>query len=288
MNRLTDNDRQFGPITYGPWRNTFRITWGSGGGEEQDPRNRLLVAGFGWCARIYIPKILKPWMEVRKSYCNPQETISIPWEREYGVSLSNMGNGYDFLQVSLGAKTHDSSTSQDWCCHLPWKQWSCVRHSMYEPDGTHFFTEETGKHPDAWFRFHKKREECPVVHFLFEDYDGEKIIATCRIEEREWHKGSGWFKWLKWFSKPRLSRSLDLDFNHEVGPEKGSWKGGAIGHGVEMLPGEYPINAFKRYCEMEKERKGRKYHLKYIGPCGPPEPKEKPYKETTEQTGTIQ
>lgn len=116
---------------------------------------------------------------------------------------------------------------------------------------------------------------CPAVHFGFEDFDGDMRIATCRIEEREWHKGTGWFKWLKWFSRAKIRRDLDLRFDYEIGPEKGSWKGGTTGHGIDMLPGDFPINAFKRYCGMtHNARHGRTYELRFIGPSKPPEPEE--------------
>ncbi len=97
------------------------------------------------------------------------------------------------------------------------------------------------------------------------------IVATCVIEEREWHRGAGWFKWLKWFYPRKIRRSLDLKFSAEVGPEKGSWKGGTIDHGIEMQKGETPRQAFERYCSKEHDaRHGRKYRIRFIGPCAPP------------------
>lgn len=45
---------------------------------------------------------------------------------------------------------------------------------------------------------------------------------------------------------------------------------GTTGHGIDMLPGETPEQAFRRYCDMGHERKGRKFKLRFIGPCGPP------------------
>ncbi len=274
MNRLTDNDKNFGPFTFAKWNNTFQLMYRSGGGEEQERKNSILIAGFGYALRIMLPFILKPWKEHHiSSLPNPDGgkpyEYDIFWEREYGVALSNMGNGYDFLQVHFGAQTHDSRTTEDWCCHLPWKQSTMVRHSLYDPEGNHIFSGL--KFDDYW----KALQECPKCHFGFEDYDGEMIIASCHIEEREWHKGTGWFKWLKYFSKPHIRRSLDIEFDHEVGPEKGSWKGGTTGHGIDMQPGETPEHAFRRYCQKEHNaRHGRTYRLRFIGKSKPPEPRE--------------
>ena len=47
----------------------------------------------------------------------------------------------------------------------------------------------------------------------------------------------------------KIRRSLDLEFSGETGPEKGSWKGGTVGTGIEMLPGELHEAAFRRYCQ---------------------------------------
>ena len=104
-----------------------------------------------------------------------------------------------------------------------------------------------------------------TVSFQFEDYDGEIITATSLIEERQWEFGEGYFKWLSWFRKPKIIRSLDLQFSEEVGPEKGSWKGGTVGHGIDMLPGEMHEQAFRRYCDKEHSSKSGKFKLKYIG-----------------------
>lgn len=88
----------------------------------------------------------------------------------------------------------------------------------------------------------------PTVRFDFTDFDGEAIVATTRIEERQWKFGTKWCKWLSLFRHDKVSRSLDLDFSKEVGERKGSWKGGTLGHAINMLPGELHEAAFRRYC----------------------------------------
>jgi len=104
----------------------------------------------------------------------------------------------------------------------------------------------------------------PKACFEFEDYDGKKIVAATHIEEREWKRGTGWFKWLSLIWSNKVSRSLDIRFSEEVGPEKGSWKGGTLGHGIEMLPGELHEAAFRRYCEQEHRAKSRKFRIKFL------------------------
>lgn len=283
MSRMTDNDRTWGPFTWGPWHKCLSVEWSSGGGEDQDSRNYILFAAFGRALRIWLPRILRPWVNVRPSCIDPKRMFTDVWPREYGFTLTSSGgvgeSCYDFLIVSLGAQTHDSTTTKKWSKFLPWKQWEHVRHSLYAPDGSHLYTEprfKRGHRPQGFDHcIWHKRETAPASYFEFEDYDGKRIIATCHIEEREWHKGTGWFRWLKWFSKPKIHRSLNLEFDHEVGPEKGSWKGGTVGTSAEMRKEDHPINAFRRWCDKEHRARGsRHYKLTFIGPCGPPEPRE--------------
>lgn len=284
MSRLTDNDKNWGPFTLARWKQCFAVEFSTGDEEDGPFRNQLLFVAFGWALRIVLPNIVPPARVKHMAESWDEATVKRlgrnwyyqTWDRRFGVSLSEMGNGYDFLQIKYGRETHDSRTTKGWCKHLPWMQWDHVRQSLYAPDGTHFYTEPKRSPGIDGFRdVMKKEEDCPVSHFGFEDYDGEMIVATCRIEEREWHKGSGWFKWLKYFYRPKIRRSLDLRFSVEVGPEKGSWKGGTIGTGCEMIPSDTPASAFRRYCEKDHERKGRKYHIRFIGPCDAPPPKPK-------------
>lgn len=276
MKRLSNNDKSLGPVTIGAWNKTISVYLS--GGDDEDPESYMLVGGFGRAVRLRIWNWLcPPWRE-KWVECNwDAETVNrlgrsgywVIHPKQFGFSLSDMGNGYDFLQVFFGPQTHDSSTHKIWSKHLPWKQWDHARSSIYTPTGDHFYTEPRGAGFGEYFG---KMEECPKAHFAFDDYDGARIVATCCMEEREWRKGSGWFRWLRWFSAPKIVRSLGFTFSAEVGPEKGSWKGGTIGHGIDMLPGESPKESFQRYCAKTHERKGRKYSLRFIGPCAPPAP----------------
>ena len=247
MNRLSDHDKNWGPFTLATWHKNFSAFLCSG--DDEDPESYFLFTGFGRALRLQIPLTLKPSGKYGE------------YSRRYGFSLSDMGNGYDFVQVKFGAETFDSSTSRGWCKHLPWKQWDCVRNSIYTPDGYHFATEEKGK----WKEFSEAKDNCPTSKFEFEDYDGERIVATCIMDEREWHRGWGWFKWLKYFYPAKIRRSLDIQFSAEVGPEKGSWKGGTLGHGIDMEAGETVEQAFRRYCDLGQSRKGKNFKLKFIG-----------------------
>jgi hypothetical protein len=56
---------------------------------------------------------------------------------------------------------------------------------------------------------------------------------------------------LLYIGRNTVRRSLDLQFSAEVGKRKGSWKGGTIGHSIDMMPGELHEAAFRRYCAQQ-------------------------------------
>ncbi len=252
MNRLTDNDKNWGPFTLARWNNSICAKISSG--DDEDPECELLFVALGWALRTHIPTILKPWGKYSEH------------RREYGFRLGRDGKWYDFLTLYYGPQTHDSSTTRSWSYFLPWTQKRMVRHSWYRPDGS-LFCELRGR---GFRDFYDQKEKCPKAEFQFSDYDGEVITATCVIEEREWLHGAGWCKWLGWFVAPYVRRSLDLRFSAEVGPEKGSWKGGTLGHGIDMVPNETPQSAFERYCAKKHCQKGQDFSLTFIGPVESP------------------
>lgn len=272
MGRLTDNDRRIGPITYGRARwNALRLVLSSGGGNDDEPRNTLTAYALGWVARVSLPNLLAPYRVKHLATSWDAATVERmgrnwyfeTFPREYGFSLHE-----GFLQVFLGAQTHDSTTTQSWAKHLPWTQWRFVQKSLYDLEGRHFWTEPTGRQVpfgSAWEEQERMRQAVPKAVFEFDDYDGKRIKATTHIEEWEWRFGEGWFKWLSLFRRPKVRRSLEIRFSEEVGPEKGSWKGGTLGHGIEMLPEELHESAFRRYCEQEHRSKYRSFRLKFVG-----------------------
>lgn len=253
--RWGDNDRRLGPFIYARdtgWRPLAFVLTSGDEEEEHHVGCKLRMSLFSHTVIVALPPIIKPWRE--KVYPDWDAAtvarLGRNWywntaPREYGFSY---GDG--FLQVFLGRQTHDSSTTQSWAKHLPWTQWRHVRWSLYGIDGEHYWTEPAGARPwgDGWAQRQAIEDACPSLTFAFRDFDGEELTARTRIEEREWRFGTGMFKWLSIFRRPKVRRSLDLRFSGETGKRKGSWKGGTIGHSIDMLPGEMHEAAFRRYC----------------------------------------
>lgn len=141
------------------------------------------------------------------------------------------------------------------CYYMPWYlEW--VRTSTLMKDGYDWFHETKGNRKSweedsegnrigsyEWLNKNKWKN----THDYIDNYDGTIVKATISIVEREWRPKV--FKWTKLFAK--VKRTIDVQFSDEVGSRKGSWKGGCIGCGYNLLPNETPFECLKR---MEKER----------------------------------
>lgn len=282
MSCLTSNDKKWGPFTWGRSNtgNWWHLTFNSAGEEDRLTENTISFHGMGFSFRITLPAIIQPFkVRVHPGWDDATiKRLGHDWydqihERQYGVSLMD-GHLSIFYGVQFSGSLGDDHR---WSYFLPWTQWRFVRESLFDAAGEHYWTRmKTHPHLDSMdaFRLRMQRHEsCPSRSFELQDYDGTTIIATTRIEEREWRFGTGWFKWLSWFRRAKVVRSLDLRFSAEVGPEKGTWKGGTIGHSIEMTPGETHEAAFRRYCDEDHKHRGKKYRLTFIGPCPTPPPK---------------
>lgn len=271
--RLTGNDRRLGPVVYGhtDWR-PLRLVWSSGGGTDDgdEARNTLTGYAFGWAASVRVPNLIRP-LRIKHVANWGSATVARlgrDWyyethPREYGFCVSD-----GLLSLYFGAQTDCSDTTQSWSRFLPWTQWRFVRHSFYGLDGEHLFDEDQSLRGDERFeQWREQRDSVPKRTFEVEDMDGTRVAVTTFIEEREWRFGTGWFKWLSLFRRPRVQRSLDIDFGSEVGPDKGSWKGGLVGHSVAMLLGELHEAAFRRYCAQEHDSRSGAFRLRFIGPA---------------------
>lgn len=121
-----------------------------------------------------------------------------------------------------------------------------------------YFGKETGRSRDPrkyialsmpWEWRHREHEKltAPETHsyrYTLRSGEVQERTATIYAERRLWTR--------PWIPHKRESRSISIDFSDEVGERTGSWKGGVMGCGYEMQPGETPVDTLRR---MERERK---------------------------------
>ena len=268
LRRWGDNDRHLGPLTFA-FRETWRpiaITLSSGSTERESPGCCIRFQAFGATMICELPPIIKPWRRWVDLLGKEWAQGDGYWDehpREYGFMLSS-----GHLSIALGAQTNDSSTEQRWGCFLPWTQWRQVAHRLYHADGS-LAGEVASKGFDV---LREVQDSLEKAKFQIIDFDGERIEVETYVEERERRLGTGWFRWLGYLVPKKMSRSLDIRFKSEVGPEKGSWKGGTLGHGIDMLPGETQEQAMRRYCEQDHRSKYQRYRITFVADQSHPQP----------------
>jgi hypothetical protein len=128
---------------------------------------------------------------------------------------------------------------------LPW-DWEHVRHTFLNLNGSvHHHEEKRRGH------FEQAPEGTKMVcDYIYVRRSGEVQHRTATIngEEREWRWR--WFTWCPWPS--RVSRSINVEFDREIGEEVGTWKGGTVGCGWDWRHDESALESLRR---MERERK---------------------------------
>lgn len=160
------------------------------------------------------------------------------------------------MMESWGASYYsdESSLHLNWgmkykILHMPWSYDHCRQDVLlkdgswapYEPYGNRGF-ERTPEPPDMY------RESFPYRYTLKSGKVQERT-ATITGERRTWCWRAWPFRKLRWPSKTRTC--IDVAFSDEVGERTGSWKGGTVGCGWELLPSETPLQSLLR---MERER----------------------------------
>lgn len=128
---------------------------------------------------------------------------------------------------------------------MPWRDTVHISHEVRRPDGSwvpFVGSWERGKAPDG-------REEWTYpYHYLLRSGEKQDRLATIHVERRIWR-----LRWLRWTSRfQKVRHSIDVAFNEEVGEGSGSWKGGCLGCGYDLKPGETARDCLKR---MESERR---------------------------------
>lgn len=224
------------------WRFALQV----GNGYDDETQCWLEIAAFSYSLWFKIPKLFKPRLKlITTAHGSYQQAI----RKQYGFSVDRDAL-HVYYGIQPGSWSRDDAENSDHsaCYFIPWNETDRVRYDFLNLDGSLF--RRVHDNPNGSCRFddiHCARADVPKVKFKFNDYDGEEIIATCYLNEMEWRYGTGFFRWVGWLRKSIIRRWLDLEFSSDIGHNKSSWKGGTVGHSVELLAGETPLQAFIRY-----------------------------------------
>lgn len=133
--------------------------------------------------------------------------------------------------------------------NLPFLSTIFVKHEILSIDRAHVV--HNCKHDfrakGEWEKRNKIIAERSItLPYRYETLSGktQDVTATVHVER--------WTRRIKWTPFKREEESINVSFSEEVGPERGSWKGGCTGCGYTLRPNETAVACLRR---MERERR---------------------------------
>jgi hypothetical protein len=206
------------------WRNwslAFEVIYAGSDGEDKWP----------WMLHVHF-LLLGLYLHFPWSFVPP--TKREPYMREW--------QQWGFSHCDDGIHFHWNERTEIW--NIPYLHKIHQRHEVRLADGSwvpFVGSWERNKTPDG-------RETFTLPYtYILKRGEVQNRTATVFVERRAWRPK--WFTWTSIFEKER--QTIDVDFSDEVGERTGSWKGGCVGCGYEMLPTETPEQTLRR---MERER----------------------------------
>jgi len=183
------------------------------------------LAIHGPCVQVEFPS---DWHErarvwVRLGFGIGRVAFSFPWKHVVPDECQCSGPTYGFLFFDDGL-------------HLHWGKCNGKRDDPFTVIGM----------PWRWrHKEHKilSEKQSYPYRYLLSCGEVQERIATINSESRLWIR--------PWIPFRKLTRSINVEFDKEVGERSGSWKGGVLGCSYEMKSGETPQETLRR---MERER----------------------------------
>lgn len=231
IGRKTDREVHLFNERYVGWHDwKLDITWRECG--YSDGYGRLHISLFGWHS-IFKTRI--------KSKRFPHGDCDEP---TYGIQVHD-----NTLWIMRGGNGNTNGRNKWWTWDIPFFTWKHIRHQVECKDGILKDSKDLMRDSEGRWIPVRDNPELNVHEYMYTDsYDDSKIPCKYWIEEREWRP-----KWLTWTGLfKKVKRYIEIDFEQEVGKEKGSWKGGCVGCSYNLLPGETADECIRR---MERERK---------------------------------
>lgn len=200
----------------------------------------------------------------------PRLLLRFVGSRVYGARY-NISEG--FFSLFYGRQSDYSSQDKSWHCHVPWQDKRMVRYRYFDIDRympIREFYDERGRIPfDPHYQF-EQSSALPKRSYRLTDYDGETIYCTVHVKEMMWKHGTRWCRWMSWFIPNRIRTYVEMEFCPAYGRKKNTWKGGTIGHSIDLLAGERTDDAMRRYCTEHDMVFGEVLPAVYVPPQRPP------------------
>ena len=154
--------------------------------------------------------------------------LTLPWKHNIKVEGGHDAPSYGITYHSSSFMIYHGKKIK--VVYMPF-DYAWIRTSLLLKDGT---WEEESKGNRKNFYEPKWLDKQWQIKIPYQHTTSNKEIidlqVTCHITEREWRQK--WLKWIKWGA--RIKRTVNVEFSEEVGPGRGSWKGGVLGTGFDI------------------------------------------------------
>lgn len=219
-------------------------------------RGFALTATFGYgendgtCLHVCIPWVASLYLVLAISpKCR---------ETQIGVAIHNQAIWFHPWTDQNASRHDDPWYRKSYCWNFPWSlDWHSTEilkplFGVASKDWPVVWSESrpTRKRDASTFDIRQEREKSMAEAYPYEytPKNGDKQTVTATIHvERFTHRA----RWWPLIPIQQSRTSIDVEFSEEVGEGTGSWKGGCVGCGCEMIEGETPLECLRR---MERER----------------------------------
>lgn len=218
-------------------------------GDDERPCTLTLYA-FKYFIKFMLPRIVWP-VRIKRDYVRANGSVATYYDvfnRVFGFVVYE-----EHVHMYYGARTYASLTEKVKLFCIPWRMTRRVRYDFYTADHEYFGSVNDYEGFLTEYEAIKDAErKVPKLKIQFNDFDGEKIVASCYIEEMEWRNGVGLFKWVGSITKPTIVRSMVYEFDKEAGRTKTDWTGGIISASRKIEKGDSVFGVFTSILKNSK------------------------------------
>jgi hypothetical protein len=206
---------------------------------EKNPYNYLSLYFFKWYVWIKIPQIIK--MREKPVFKNGELWFTDHIKKVYGLIFSDNSIYMHYgIQPGCWISGNKKDSDHTFYWEYPWESVYQCKYELLDVDTrdvvySHDAVTEIlvgGYDPSIAAANNVKKAK-----FTFTDnYDGATINASAHIERRTYRtafKRHWMWSWLRFIIKDKAYTSMWVECD-ELGPKKGSWKGGVTGFSVEL------------------------------------------------------
>lgn len=160
----------------------------------------------------------------------------------YGIAIHS-----NTFWLYIGGEYDDSigeCTGKEWITwDLPWVTLIHRDWAVLTPEGNMVSSSETGLGLTDLIKQYAAKQQQPYT-YVRNNGEIQHRTATISVTEGIWSRK--WFPFIK-----KVYKTIDVEFDDEVGERSGSWKGGVLGCSYLMKPGENMEDTLRR---MEQDR----------------------------------